>query len=233
MKNRSAATAIALVSVLVVAGCEEGARDDAAPTPTAGESRSADASVSASPEVSGPEESRTPEPGGSGGPGDGGGAASPTAGGDGGGSGAVPSWGTARKDGEAEGVDPALAPKLTAVRVAGHDAYDRVTFEFDGGVPAHMVAYLEPLHQPGSGTPVPVEGEHSVEVVLVGALPEGEYGGKEQTSGVREITKVGLFEGELRVGIGLDTEGDGRAGFRLVTEANRLHVDITHGASPV
>ncbi|WP_101256692.1 AMIN-like domain-containing (lipo)protein [Streptomyces barkulensis] len=231
MRSRSAATAIALVSVLVVAGCEKGAQDDAAPTPTAGESRPAAASASPSP--GGPGESRTPEPGGSGGPGDDGGAASPTADGDGGGSGPVPSWGTARKDGEAEGADPAATPKLTAVRVTGRDVHDRVTFEFDGGVPAHIVAYLEPLHQPGSGTLVPVEGEHSIEVVLVGALPDGEYGGKEQTSGVREITKVGLFEGELRVGIGLDTEGDGRAGFRVVTEADRLHVDITHGASPV
>jgi hypothetical protein len=49
---------------------------------------------------------------------------------------------------------------LMAVRVAAHEGYERIVFEFDGAVPGYKVEYVDrPVRQCGSGEVVALPGD--------------------------------------------------------------------------
>ena len=57
---------------------------------------------------------------------------------------------------------------LRAVRLAGHDGFDRVVFEFDGEVPGYLVAYGPTTVAATDDTPVTVAGGAGLAVTLFG-----------------------------------------------------------------
>ncbi|MFP8905433.1 AMIN-like domain-containing (lipo)protein [Streptomyces atacamensis] len=204
MPRRSALSATTLAAVLLMVGCGGGGSDGAGESaPTAEESAS----------VSGPDApSPSPEAGDrpAGAPQD-----------------------ASRKSGEGRWTGASAAPVLKDVQVSGHDAYDRISFEFADGVPDYFAEYVDTLRHGGLGEEVRVAGEHRLKVVFVGVTPRSTFEDREGTSVIREVRDLGVFEGEMGVGIGVDPEGDGRAGFRVKAEENRIVVDIAHGrASP-
>ncbi|WP_101255137.1 AMIN-like domain-containing (lipo)protein [Streptomyces barkulensis] len=136
---------------------------------------------------------------------------------------------TSGKSGEGRWTGASAAPVLKDVRVSGHDAYDRVSFEFADGVPDYFAEYVDTLRHGGLGEEVRITGEHRLKIVFVGVTPRSTFEDREGTSVVREIRDLGVFEGEMGVGIGVDPEGDGRAGFRVKADENRIVVDIAHG----
>jgi hypothetical protein len=59
---------------------------------------------------------------------------------------------------------------LTHVRVARHEGFDRVVFEFRNMLPGYRVEYVEgPLAEDGSGNPVELEGSASLVVRMARA----------------------------------------------------------------
>ncbi|MCG3043373.1 hypothetical protein ACLIYM_16525 [Streptomyces fenghuangensis] len=205
MPRRSVLSATALAAVLLTAGCGGGEGPNGAeePVPTAEESASVSGLDASSP---------SPEAGdrAAGSPQD-----------------------ASRKSGEGRWTDASAAPALKDVRVSGHDAYDRVSFEFADGVPDYFAEYVDTLRHGGLGEEVRIAGEHRLKIVFVGITPRSTFEDREGTPVIREIRDLGVFEGEMGVGIGVDSEGGSRAGFRVKADGNRIVVDIAHSpASP-
>lgn len=136
---------------------------------------------------------------------------------------------------------PAL---LTAIRTGEHAAFDRVTFQFRGGVPGYDIRYVPKVTQDGSGQPVTLRGRAFVQVVFrhASAAEQGlaapphdrltSTGPATITTGfasLRQLKAAGDYEGYLSFGLGLDQ----RAGFRVVTLTNpaRVAVDIARPAA--
>lgn len=68
--------------------------------------------------------------------------------------------------------------QLIDVRVGTHDAYDRIVFEYDNGIPELQVTRAEPpLLEDGSGLPMDVAGEAFLQVVTQGGTKQTEAGG--------------------------------------------------------
>jgi hypothetical protein len=126
---------------------------------------------------------------------------------------------------------------LTGVHAARHDGFDRVVFEFRTGVPGYRIGYVEgPVLADGSGAEVTVAGDHVVVVRMEPALDADlsqetaplTYTGPRRfspgTPEVKELVRVGGFEGVLTWAIGLAD----RADFRASTLANppRLVLDF-------
>lgn len=118
---------------------------------------------------------------------------------------------------------------LAAIRIARHEGYDRVVFQFANGLPGYRISYVRPpFREDGSGKPVPVDGSA---FVLVRMEPASGYdlakdrlvyqgprrisGAAHGTSIVREAARTGDFESVLGWVVGLE----GQVDFRVV----RLH----------
>ncbi|HET8819054.1 MAG TPA: hypothetical protein VFM73_05875 [Xanthomonadaceae bacterium] len=128
------------------------------------------------------------------------------------------------------------APILRDVRIARHEGFDRIVFEFDSdGLPQWHVDYVDaPLIQCGSGHPTPVEGSAWLQVRFNGANAHTEAG--EGTSGpgrrtvdlpsVREVVRTCDFEAEVTWIAGLA----GRQAYRprVLADPARLVVDVAH-----
>jgi hypothetical protein len=103
-------------------------------------------------------------------------------------------------------------PTLVDVRAGRHPGFDRVVFEFRGGLPRHRIGYVSQLVEDGSGNPVSVAGAADLQVVFQGANAHNENGspsvGPRRFSpglpAVKEIAQVGDFEAVVTYGIGLD-----------------------------
>jgi len=142
---------------------------------------------------------------------------------------------------------PATAPApttrgyLAAVRVASHDGYDRIVFEFEDAVPGYRVGLTgRPVTEDGSGDSVEVKGEVLYEVRFENAATarlQGErvvpvYQGDKRitTRGkvVEEVVRTGDFEGVVTWVIGARPRPEG---VRVTTLASpfRVVVDL---ASP-
>lgn len=129
---------------------------------------------------------------------------------------------------------------LTDVRVARHEGFDRVVFEFNGPVPGYDVEYVEPpITEDGSGHDVEVDGEAFLQVVMRPAsgfdLSRGEgeqtYEGPTRidgqdsgTSVIQEVVRTGDFEAMLTWVIGISDRVD----FRVdeVDGPARLVIDV-------
>jgi hypothetical protein len=103
------------------------------------------------------------------------------------------------------------APTLVAVRAAHHNGFDRVTFEFRGGLPSHQVAYVDRLTADPSDQPVPLAGNAVLRVVFHGANAHDDSGRatapRHLTPGLpvlKEIRNAGDFEAVVTYGLGLD-----------------------------
>jgi hypothetical protein len=103
-------------------------------------------------------------------------------------------------------------PTLVDVRVGRHPGFDRVVFEFRGGLPDHRVSYVDQLVEDGSGRPVSVAGAADLQVVFQGANAHEEDGSPSLSPrrlspglpAVKEVAQVGDFEAVVGYGIGID-----------------------------
>jgi hypothetical protein len=225
MARRSHLVLSALVSALLLTACggvEDAADDEQTRTtsPTAQDSASVSPSASPSPSSSSRSPSVSPTRSVSTPP-----SASPSVPHDESTPGSA-SWTTSAKSGRAAGQDrPHL---LEAVRTGRHDTFHRVVFEFSQAAPAFYAEYTETLRQGGSGRKIGVDGEHVLLLVFRGMTPESHFASAPATSVVREVVTASVFEGDMRIGIGLDTSGAGRPGFRIDTFGDRVVVDFAH-----
>ncbi|MDT0378467.1 hypothetical protein RM572_06695 [Streptomyces sp. DSM 42041] len=133
----------------------------------------------------------------------------------------------AREQGDAGG-----AAKLSSVKVTRLPAYDRVRFTFDGGVSQVFAEYMDALREPGRGRTIDLKGEHKLVLVFVGVARQDPAGRADTTDTVREVRATGVFEGEMIVGLGLDSEGEGPAGYRVEVKGDSVTVEVAHRASP-
>ncbi|MGD9485124.1 hypothetical protein WDH52_18035 [Streptomyces sp. TRM70308] len=123
----------------------------------------------------------------------------------------------------------AIRPDLRDVRLTEHADYDRLTFTFSGGTPGYIAHYMDPLAHGGRGDVTEVPGEHGLKLVLVGMDRGTEVTFEDSSDTVRGVRGMGVFEGELGVGIGVDSAGEDPAGFRVTSDATTLTLDIAHG----
>jgi hypothetical protein len=127
-------------------------------------------------------------------------------------------------------------PRLqTGLRAAAHDGFDRVVFEFQGGVPGYHLEYVDrPVRDCGEGSPRPIAGDAWLEVRMTPANAHTEEGKptipqREIAPGlpnVREIERTCDFEAVVTWVIGVGSPNRYRA-FEL-KDPGRLVVDIDH-----
>lgn len=121
--------------------------------------------------------------------------------------------------------------RLVEIRAATHPTYDRVVFEFAGGVPARSVRYVDRLVADGSGDTVPVPGRAILEVTMRDATAHDEHGPTVShrntfaLPNVMSVIRASDFEGVVTYGIGLTQRASVRS-FTL-TSPSRIVVDIT------
>lgn len=129
---------------------------------------------------------------------------------------------------------------LREIRTGRHDGFDRVVFEFEGGVPGYWVRYTGVLRTGGGGVPVPTQGTALLEVVLSPVQTvthEPPYdltyrAGREHAPRQRVVLHVvgtGEYEATDSFGIALT----GRSGFRVLELDGppRLAIDVAHDAT--
>jgi hypothetical protein len=126
--------------------------------------------------------------------------------------------------------------QITDVRVGTHDGYDRVVFEFAGGIPDAVIeGVLPPFYADPSGLELAVTGTAFLKVTMHGAtkvLPEGgvTYSGPTNFEPgfdrLMQLIEGGDFEAVSTWYLGLDGAGC----YRVLTLAdpNRLVIDIAH-----
>ncbi|MGW1075275.1 AMIN-like domain-containing (lipo)protein [Streptomyces sp. NPDC002537] len=131
---------------------------------------------------------------------------------------------------------------LRDIRTGRHDCFDRMVFEVKGAGErpiGYRVAYVDKLHQDGSGDEIPVAGGAVLEVRV--AAPSYEpttglrtYPGRvgEPLRGVdvsgyqtfRDTRYASSFEGDTQIGLGVRA----RLPFRVFQWGNHLVVDVAH-----
>ena len=129
-------------------------------------------------------------------------------------------------------------PTLVAVRAGRHAGFDRVVFEFRGGVPStRRIRYVDQLTEDASGEPVSLAGGADLEVVFDGANAHDD-GGRPTVSprrfspgftALREVAQTGDFEAVVSYGLGVDRQRP----FKVSTLGgpSRLVIDIQTSAS--
>ena len=127
---------------------------------------------------------------------------------------------------------------LTAIRVGEHAGYDRVVFQFSGGLPVYDVDRVGTVYSDPKGTPVPLAGQSFLWVVFRGAsavcgptVIKTYPGPSTLTPFYPEllvISAAGDFEGYLSFGIGLAAPG----GYHVLTltDPDRVVIDVSHVA---
>lgn len=123
-------------------------------------------------------------------------------------------------------------PTLVGIRAAHHPTYDRIVFDFRGGLPENVdVEYVPQLIADGSGAPVPVAGRAILQVAMSAAQAHDEAGHVTAPARVafalpNIITAVesGDFEAVTTYGIGLTQ----RQSFHVftLTAPDRVVIDI-------
>jgi hypothetical protein len=102
-------------------------------------------------------------------------------------------------------------PTLVDVRAAHHPGFDRVVFEFRGGLPAdHHARYVDRLIADGSGNKVRIAGRAILQLRMSNARSHGDGGGPSAPGrtayplpNVMTTVRSGDFEGVVTYGIGL------------------------------
>jgi hypothetical protein len=106
---------------------------------------------------------------------------------------------------------------LTAVRTGKHGGYDRVVFQFSGGLPAVTAERVATVYADPRGTPVSLAGKSRLHVVFRGASANCPQPAHRTWTGpsvlaprypqLLMIRAAGDFEGYLSFGIGLAARG--------------------------
>ena len=127
---------------------------------------------------------------------------------------------------------------LTSVSVGEHDGYDRVVFQFSGGLPAVTADRVPAVYADPKGTPVPLAGQSYLHVVFRGASAVCQQRQQPTWPGPSVLTPyypqllvvsaAGDFEGYLSFGIGLAAQGSYHV-FTL-TGPDRVVIDVSHVA---
>ncbi len=125
---------------------------------------------------------------------------------------------------------------LTAIRTGQASGYDRVVFQFSGGLPRYRAGYVTTVLQDPKGTPVPLAGQVFLRVVFRGASswctqpPHRTYSGPAALTpfypALLAVSAAGDFEGYLSFGVGLA----GKASYHAytLTHPARVVIDVTH-----
>lgn len=127
--------------------------------------------------------------------------------------------------------------QIVDVRIGKHDGFDRIVFEFTGGIPQFSVTPMSPpFHQDGSGNPLTVNGDAFVQILMIGGTKLSQVGGLTYT-GPRDF-KPAEFEALVHLTEGGDFEAvstwyagmRGDACFRVLTLSApaRLVIDLEH-----
>jgi len=97
--------------------------------------------------------------------------------------------------------------QLSSIRIAPHDGYDRIVFDFSGQIPSYDLSRQDSATfvRDASGQPVTLDGSVGVKVVfrdadVASAVPLDQ---KPALTSIKEITQIGNFERVLSYGIGL------------------------------
>jgi hypothetical protein len=136
---------------------------------------------------------------------------------------------------DATGGSTGVSSQVTGVRVASHesDGYDRIVFDFSGGIPSYDVTRQASANfvQDASGQTVQLEGNAGLKLVLRDAdvASAASTSLKPALASIREIRQVGNFERVVSYGIGLASAEC----MRVVTLSNpsRLVVDVATAVS--
>jgi len=130
--------------------------------------------------------------------------------------------------------DSGAPPRLAAVRRSHHEAFDRITFEFRGGLPRTTVRYVRELPRGATGRPKELAGDADLAVTFVASAHD--RAGRPSFSGrsrarplwpaVREYALVSEAGGRVVFGIGVDR----RLSFRVVELGGpaRVVVDVAN-----
>lgn len=125
---------------------------------------------------------------------------------------------------------------LSAVRVAGQGATDRIVFEFAEAVPGYRISYVDlPVYSDPAGEEVPLAGTGALQISLIGSSAYREVGDTEpafpvqrrisgDTTQVTELVNLGDFERVLVWAAGVRE----RTGFTVSTldAPPRLVIDV-------
>lgn len=106
---------------------------------------------------------------------------------------------------------PPTQPTLVSIRAAHHAGFDRVVFQFRGGLPAsHRVRYVQRLIADGSGDTLPIAGRAILQVRLGNARAHTDGGASTAPlrtayalPNVMTSVQSGDFEGVVTYGLGL------------------------------
>jgi len=127
-----------------------------------------------------------------------------------------------------------VAATLTNIRAAAHagDGYDRVVFDFNGGIPSWDLARQESASflRQASGQQVTLEGNAGLTLVFRGTDVTGSVSSDLQPrlTSIREIAQIGNFEHQLTYGIGLSSSQCVRV---LQLTNSRLVIDVATSGS--
>jgi hypothetical protein len=130
--------------------------------------------------------------------------------------------------------DTGTPPRLAAVRRSHHEAFDRLTFEFRGGLPRTTVRYVRELPRDAAGRPQELAGDADLAVTFVASARDragrpsfaGPSRARPLWPAVREYALVSAARGRVVFGIGVDR----RLSFRVVELAApaRVVVDVAN-----
>jgi len=121
------------------------------------------------------------------------------------------------------------APRLVDVRASHHPGFDRVVFEFEGGLPDSVSAGFVPrLIADGSGLPVRIAGRGILEVSFRSTQTDRGTPAPRRRAfalpNVMTVVRSGLFEGVTTYGIGVARKGAFQV--HKEPEMNRVVVDV-------
>jgi hypothetical protein len=125
---------------------------------------------------------------------------------------------------------------LTAIRTAQHAGFDRVVFDFSGGLPAYDVTTVTTVYTDPKGDEVPLPGQAELRVVFHGASAWCPQPARKAYTGPSVLTPfypqllvvsaAGDFEQVLSFGVGLAAEGSYHA--YTLTGPDRVVLDVSH-----
>jgi hypothetical protein len=127
---------------------------------------------------------------------------------------------------------------LTAVTVGEHAGFDRVVFQFSGGLPAVTAERVPAVYADPKGTPVALAGQSYLHVVFRGASATCPQPLQRTWAGPSVLTPyypqlltvsaAGDFEGYLSFGLGLAARGSYHVS--TLTGPDRVVIDVSHVA---
>jgi hypothetical protein len=128
---------------------------------------------------------------------------------------------------------------LTAVRTGQQAGYDRMVFQFSGGLPAVTAERVKAVYADPKGTMIPLPGQSYLRVVFRGASANCPQPAHRTWTGpavltphypqLLAVTAAGDFEGYLSFGLGLAARGPYHVS--TLTGPDRVVIDVSHVAS--